>query len=166
MLILGIDPGVNNIGLAIVDYDLTTKTYSFIEGYHYEDSKSNISYLDYQGFLSDLFLRNVTILQEYKIKSNFSKVIIEKPFFSFNTYAKNVKTLEFIGVSKLVSNQFRVDIVEYAPATIKKHVTGNGRATKTDIINSINTLYNISLENNHIADATACATTYLKLHYD
>lgn len=41
----------------------------------------------------------------------------------------------------------------FAPTSIKKHATGNGKATKEDMIKAANELYDITVEDDNEADA-------------
>lgn len=166
MLVLGIDPGVNNLGISLIKVDSIVNKLYIIEQIHYTLTKNkNNCYVNLERDLSVLFLKYVKIDKELLLSdffiSNIDMISIEKPFFSSKTYANNIRTLEVIGIIKFLANKFNIEFIEYSPATIKKKVTGNGRADKQDIINSINKLFNITLKNNHIADATACALTYL-----
>ena len=67
---------------------------------------------------------------------SFSSFVMEKVFF-----ATNAKTAIAVGQAQgvllLAASKTKVRVVEYAPGTIKKIITGDGRAKKKDIQKSI-----------------------------
>lgn len=147
MYILGIDPGVQNIGLAI--YSTLDDSVLAHEKYIWQNSYEKLR----------VYIRDLLPI----VKA----VSIEKPFFSQSTLAKNIRTLEVIGVIKLAIEQYNLDLkhesvqwFEYAPTTIKKTFTGNGKAKKTDIITVVKEKYSISTNITHVADAIAIAYTH------
>lgn len=142
MLILGIDPGVNNIGIAVINFtSFKIKKHDCITW-----SGKYVTVLDY---FTDL-------LTKYAISS----VGIEKPFFTPQTLPKNIRTLEIIGIIKMLCELENKPIIDYSPATIKKVFTGDGRASKEDIIVEVETKFQCKDINNHTADAIAIAYTH------
>lgn len=141
MRILGIDPGVNNIGLCLYD----THDYTKIKTYVWE----------FKSYCK-------TLMQLSAIMYDQQAIAIEKPFFTAATLPNNVKTLEFIGLTKLAAerNDLLDKIYEYSPATIKKEFTGNGKATKKDIIKEVKRKFNLEPKATHDADAIAIAYTH------
>lgn len=146
VLVAGIDPGVQNIGLVILDTeDFRIKFAECVNGENYSEF--------YYYFLQ--FIRN------YKP----SYVGFEKPYFTPKSIGKNIRTLELIGIKKLVLYQNNTPFDSFAPTTIKKAVTGNGHANKEAVIDKIHNIVKFSSEqtNNHITDAAGIAyTAYLK----
>jgi crossover junction endodeoxyribonuclease RuvC len=119
MLILGIDPGTATTGygfINITNQDLHVEKFGLIE-------------TDKNG---DPGKRLINICKEISllIKNNKPDVVaIEKLFFATN--AKTAMAVgQAIGVIIYSVARAKVKIVEYAPATIKKTITGNGRADK------------------------------------
>lgn len=145
MRILGVDSGVNNIGLAIIDsenlsvlYSICYKLSSYSEFYYY-------------------FYKFLTLYTPVRLA-------IEKPFFSPLTIGKNTRTLETIGIQKLIAEQLNISYQEYAPTTIKKRITGNGKASKDEVIEKVQDKFNFITKNTHIADAIAVAYTDILLN--
>ncbi len=123
MLILGIDPGTATTGYGLVESDGngTTKviTWGLIE-------------TDKNGFkenrLEAIYKETLNLLKTHSP----DLFVMEKVFF-----ATNAKTAIAVGQAQgvllLAASTLKVRVVEYAPATIKKIITGNGRAKKKDI---------------------------------
>lgn len=147
-IILGIDPGVKNLGVAKVDMAekkvLYATTIDCNPGYIY-------------------------VLNE--ITKHFSDILsigLEKPFFTPLTLANNIRTLEVIGIIKLAIQLHNFNnpessalLTELSPASIKKEITGNGRADKKEVAIAVKNIFNHDSYNSHEADAVAIAyTTY------
>lgn len=146
-MILGIDPGVNNIGIVFLE---NNKGLKLKESHIYTVPKPESSgYLDFVDYFTKLTNRELHIIG------------IEKPFFSPMTLANNIRTLEVIGLMKYVLYcNGHTEITMLSPATIKKTVTGNGRAQKSEIIDCVEKLFSVDLKkNSHIADAIGVAMT-------
>lgn len=94
-------------------------------------------------------------------------VSIEKPFFTAKTLARNIGTLEAIGIIKYSLESYPSIVLEqYSPAHIKKVFTGNGNADKKDIIKEAQSKYGIETKVTHVADAIAIADTLLSDYND
>jgi Holliday junction resolvasome RuvABC endonuclease subunit len=143
-MILGIDPGINNIGIAFLEH---SPSLHIKESYLYTIPKpEHIGYIEFSEYFTQLTSRDLQF------------VGIEKPFFTPMTLANNIRTLEVIGLMKYILYcNGHTNITMLSPATIKKTATGNGRAKKPEIITAMETMFSIDLKNNsHIADALAC----------
>ena len=74
---------------------------------------------------------------------------------------------ELRGVIKLAVYQMRtVKLIEVPPGTVKKNVTGNGRATKEEVKAAINALYNTNITDHNVADAVAIGLAGLNIIRD
>lgn len=126
MLILGIDPGTATTGyglLQAIKGDYIVKDFGLIE------TENN----GHPGRrLIDIFKQMEALLKKHKPNI----IAMERLFF-----ATNVKTAMSVGQAQGVmifaAARSKIDIVEYAPPTIKKIVAGNGRADKKDIQKSL-----------------------------
>lgn len=125
MRILGIDPSLNRLGWAVVDYfkeknEYKLIDYGFIECGHFDPETEE----DLKLFHIDKIMTKV--FDVYKPES----VIAEAPFFS-----KNVKTLTRLahvhGTILLLSAKNNLRMKYYAPLTIKSVVLG-GIKTKNE----------------------------------
>ena len=63
---------------------------------------------------------------------------------------------ELIGIIKLAADQMgTISIVEVPPQVVKKHITGNGRASKDDVRRAVNELYCLNVKSTDVSDAIA-----------
>lgn len=74
------------------------------------------------------------------------------------------------GLVFLITTYENITIVEVSPMTMKKHITGSGRAKKEDVISAVEKKYHLELptlrpkgkkKDDNIADAIALVDTYL-----
>jgi crossover junction endodeoxyribonuclease RuvC len=92
---------------------------------------------------------------------------MEKVFFATN--AKTVIAVgQAQGVLLMAASRAKIKVVEYAPGTIKKTITGNGRANKKDIQKSVRKILGNHVKSkkhkkthfDNAADALAVALTH------
>ncbi len=76
---------------------------------------------------------------------------------SFGSHNPHVQALhnELIGIAKLVSAEWEIEIHTFNPSTLKKWLTGNGRADKKQMIAAVNSQFGLSVTDDNIADAIA-----------
>ena len=158
MLILGIDPGTATTGYGLVESDGngTSKVVSW-----------GLIETDKDGFKEK---RLEVIYKEMLkvIKTHSPDIfVMEKVFF-----ATNAKTAIAVGqaqgVMLLAASHTKVSVAEYAPATIKKVITGNGRAKKKEVQIAIRKLLGNHVKSekhkkthfDNAADALAVAMTH------
>lgn len=122
MLILGIDPGTATTGFGLVDLNGNGNeviTWGLIE--------TNKDILK-EHRLNLIFEETLRIIQLHKP----DVFVIEKIFF-----ASNAKTVIAVGqaqgVMLLAASKAKVQVYEYAPGTIKKMITGSGKANKKEV---------------------------------
>ena len=119
MIILGLDPGTATTGYGLIKIqkkEFFVITYGLIETDKNHTSSKRLS--EIYNDLSNI------------IKTHKPNVIsIEKIFF-----ANNAKTAISVGqaqgVMMLCAHQHKTKIYEYAPGTIKKQISGNGKSDK------------------------------------
>lgn len=121
MIILGIDPGTTSVGYAVLD--CTHNRLSVLEA---KLLPLRSAYADER--LGDIHREIKKIITKWKP----DMASVEKLFFS-----KNVKTAmtvsEARGVILLTATLAGIKVYEYTPLTIKKVVTGDGNADKTQV---------------------------------
>ena len=142
MRILGVDPGTNFLGYAII-----------------ETKKNKISLLtigvvsmkhlgSHQLKLKKIFERLQEIIRGY----NPDHMAIEAPF-----YGKNVQSMLKLGraqgVAIAAAITMDVEMTEYAPKKIKQSITGNGNASKEQVAAMLKSLMKIEEMPKHL-DAT------------
>src|SRR3989344_4387950 len=123
MLILGLDPGTATSGYGLVEYQIEGKT-KVREWGLIETDKNGFK----ENRLEIIYTETLTLLK----KRSPDLFAMEKIFF-----ATNAKTAIAVGqaqgVMLLAASKAKVKVVEYAPGTIKKIITGSGRAKKKEI---------------------------------
>jgi crossover junction endodeoxyribonuclease RuvC len=140
--ILGIDPGTNILGYAIIEVDknvLKVITFGVI---HLE------KYDDHHDKLKEIFLQVQEIIETYRP----SQMAIEAPF-----YGKNVQSMLKLGraqgVSMAAAITMGLAIEEYAPKKVKQSVTGNGNASKEQVAAMLENILHIKIDSKYL-DAT------------
>ncbi|KKQ75047.1 MAG: Crossover junction endodeoxyribonuclease RuvC [Candidatus Woesebacteria bacterium GW2011_GWB1_38_5b] len=157
MIILGIDPGTATTGyglLQIRNNDLHVIDFGLIETD--KNGTPELRLLSIHEKMTELF-----------IKYTPHVVAIEKLFFAANTKTA-MRVGQAQGVMFLCAAQYKVKIFEYAPATIKKVVSGNGRADKKNMQKSIRKILGAGIRSkpkkkshfDNAADALAVALTH------
>lgn len=157
MLILGIDPGTATTGYGFVR----------LNGKGREVVSWGLIETDKNGFKEH---RLQTIYEETLslIKTNSPDVfVMEKVFF-----ATNAKTAIAVGqaqgVMLLAASKAKTKVVEYAPGTIKKIITGSGKANKKDVQKAVRKILGSKVRSekhkkthfDNAADALAIALTH------
>lgn len=129
--ILGVDPGYQRIGLAILE---KTKNGDVLKFSTCIETSADI---DHDKRLLKLGIETSDVIKKYKPQI-FS---IEGLFFN-----KNVKTAlqvaEARGVLLFQASLASLEVEEYSPLQIKMSVTGNGRSGKQEIIKMVECLVN------------------------
>ncbi|NCW12448.1 MAG: crossover junction endodeoxyribonuclease RuvC [Chitinophagia bacterium] len=117
-LILGIDPGTQILGYAILK-----------GGAHPELIEMDVLKLtkekDIYARLEMIHVKMVEIIQKYQP----SQFAIEAPFFGKNIQSM-LKLGRAQGVAIAAAMQFKLPVTEYAPKKVKQSITGNGNADK------------------------------------
>ena len=150
MKILGKDPGTRNCGYAII-----------------EKKGSNIKLLE-----AGLIKIKTKILQEQIMEMTegfdmifknhiINEVSIEDMFYAFNPKTV-IKLAQFRGAISLKILQEFGNFAEYTPLQVKRAVTGNGKADKTQVAFMVKKLLGIKKEIKplDITDAIAIAITH------
>lgn len=83
------------------------------------------------------------------------RIGIEEASFGSINQNTAAKHNELLGVAKLVAAEWDIPIHCYKPPTIKKFLTGNGRASKQQMISAVSALFGVETTNDDIADAVA-----------
>lgn len=142
MKILCLDLVMNKSGYAIYENNKLCD-YGIINAERIKEDKENIH--------SKKLLFIHSLLQDLENKHNFDIVIIEDSFVHHNKATKALSKVR--GIAELVF--CNKDIILYPTRLIKKSITDNGNATKLDMINKINEIYDLKNNDDNIADAIA-----------
>ncbi len=157
MLILGIDPGTATTGFGLVRLNgkgNEVVTWGLIETDKTLLKERRLDFI-YQETLNLLHLHKPDVF------------VMEKVFFSNN--AKTVIAVgQAQGVMLLAASRAKVHVEEYSPGTIKKLITGNGRANKKEVQTHIRKILGSRVKSeahkkthfDNAADALAIALTH------
>ncbi len=157
MLILGIDPGTADTGFGVVN--LSERGNEVVTWGLIETDKS----LAKERRLDFIFEETLNLLKKHKP----DVFVIEKVFF-----ATNAKTAIAVGqaqgVMLLAAGKAKVRVEEYAPGTIKKMITGSGKANKKQVQEAIRKILGNRVKSeahkkthfDNAADALAIALTH------
>jgi crossover junction endodeoxyribonuclease RuvC len=153
MKTLGIDPGYDRVGIAVLEKQKNGKELRLFSECFNTDRTKNI-----HERIFSISQRLHTIIQKYKP----DRLAIENLFHS-----KNSKTVmgvsEARGVIINTGMQYKLDIQEYTPNQIKNATTGYGKATKEQVYSMVKKLIVLpkNIKQDDEIDAIAVAITDL-----
>ena len=163
MIILGIDPGTATTGfgcIEIIDNSAVTgEGLKVIEWGLIETNKELLK----EERLEIIFEKTLKLIEKFSPDA----FIFEKVFFSNN--AKTVIAVgQAQGVMLLAARKLNVFVAEYAPGTIKKMITGSGRANKKEVQEHVKRILGDKVKSekgkkthfDNAADALAIAMTH------
>lgn len=157
MLILGIDPGTATTGYGLVRKN--GKGNEVVKWGLIETDKSLLK----ERRLDFIFEETLRLINLHKP----DVFVFEKVFF-----ANNAKTVISVGqaqgVMLLAASKAKVEVAEYAPGTIKKMITGSGRANKKEVQIAVRKILGSKVKSerhkkthfDNAADALAIALTH------
>lgn len=152
VFILGLDVSLTSTGYSVVelfeDGTLELKEYGRIRTYPKDSDGMR---------LRKIKARLDIMFEKYPI----TKVVRERGFTKGNLATQQI--FKATGVCELtVAERGIVEVVQYAPTTIKKHLGGNGKASKEDVARGVLRYFpNIIFESDDVSDAIAVVLTYL-----
>ena len=140
--IIGIDPGTQVMGYAILDY---------FNGYFKVLALGHLKlkkFETHQEKLKEIFLQTQELIETYLP----TEMAIEAPF-----YGKNVQSMLKLGraqgVTIAAGITMGLNITEYAPKKIKQSVTGNDNASKEQVAAMLQNILKIKIQEGFL-DAT------------
>ena len=151
--ILGIDPGTNLLGYAILEVhgrQLAPKELGVVRMTHLKT---------HQEKLKMIFNRLQTIIDVHAPTC----MAVEAPFFGKNVQAM-LKLGRAQGVAIAAGMTKNLEVTEYAPRKIKQSVTGKGNASKEQVQAMLEQILKFPLHD-HYLDATDALATALCHHY-
>ncbi len=152
-IILGIDPGT-----VIMGYGLISADKNEIALRHMGVLKLS-SRLDAYEKLQEIHHTISLLIQEYKPES----FAIEAPFFGKNVQSM-LKLGRAQGVAIAAAMQAGLSIHEYSPRKIKQSITGNGNASKEQVLSMLQRLLQFT-ESPQYLDATDALSVALCHHF-
>lgn len=151
--ILGIDPGTNLLGFAIIE--ITGERIHVLEiGVIHLKEKKNPN-----DKLREIFLEIQEIIEKYLPQD----LAIEAPFFGKNVQSM-LKLGRAQGVAMAAGMTMGLNITEYPPKTVKQSVTGNGNSTKEQVSAMLCQMLKLNPEKISL-DATDALSVAICHHY-
>jgi crossover junction endodeoxyribonuclease RuvC len=149
IMILGIDPGLANLGWAILKDEET-----LVECGCFKTKITSIS----AKRLNMIYDELEGLIKKYKVTA----VAFESLFFAKNAKSA-LKVAEVIGVIKICGEKNKVEVVDFTPLQIKMALVGYGRAEKEQVEEMVRRLLNLeeNINPSHASDAVAVGLTYL-----
>ena len=152
LTVLGIDPGLANLGLAIV-----------------RQNNRDFEYLDSQLVRTHPKTKQSLRLKKLYdacklliIKHKPSTMAIEGQFFQ-GQRGVSFKVGQAVGVCLLAAAEYDLDVYEYSPRQVKQTLVGTGRADKAQVSYMVRAMLSLKQtpESHHVADALALAITHI-----
>ena len=132
MIIIGIDPGLARVGYGIIEVKRNEKT--LLDCGIIETKKDQKE----ENRLLEIFMDLKELINKWKP----DYAAVEKYFFYKSS--TTISVVQARGAIMMTLGSFNIPITEYAPAQIKLTITGFGKATKKDILDSV--MYNLKLD--------------------
>ncbi len=148
-MILGIDPGLENTGWAVINYQLSITNYKLVD--------CGVIKIKSEDRLKDIYGGVEKIIKKYGVK----EMAVESMFFAKNAKSA-LKVSEAIGVVKVCGMNNKIMVAEYTPLQVKMALTGYGRAEKGQVEQMVGTCLGLDrvIQPSHAADAVAVALTH------
>lgn len=147
--LLGVDPGTNELGYAILE--ITGKQATLIK----IDTLRMHQLSEHSEKLAHIFNVLSNIIDQYRP----TEMAIEAPFFGKNVQSM-LKLGRAQGVAMAAAMTKDLKITEYSPKKVKQSVTGNGNASKEQVASMITTILGkhdkVSLDGTDAAAVALC----------
>lgn len=151
--ILGVDPGTNLLGYAILEIkgkDLSVPDLGVLKLQSYKDHTTK---------LKEIFLQLQEIIEIHLPQH----LAIEAPFFGKNVQSM-LKLGRAQGVAMAAGMTMGLEITEYSPKKIKQSVTGSGNASKEQVAYMLNNLLKMKYNQKYLDATDALGAAYC--HYN
>ena len=155
MRILGVDPGLANLGLGAIE---TSGTEARLLGAQLVTTSARD---DLGARLQLLYLAVEEMLATHRIEA----LAVEGQFFHRQRDAA-MKVGQALGVVHLAAHRADVGVYGYGPMQVKQALVGTGRADKAQVTFMVRALLSLARtpQNHHVADALALALTHWSAH--
>lgn len=152
MIVVGIDPGLANLGIGVVCEQGVTSHYLHAEVVRTSSESSSPERLAF------IYKAVKNVLEIHKPDA----LAIEAQFFQLQP-GTAFKVGEAVGVVLLACAQLEIPVFEYSPKEVKAAVVGTGSASKEQIMFMVRAVLQLpkTPTSNHAADALALALTHL-----
>jgi crossover junction endodeoxyribonuclease RuvC len=148
-MILGIDPGLANIGWAVLKDEKTLVECGCLKTKIADSSAKRL------GQIYDELER---VIKKFKVEA----IAFETLFFAKNV-SSGMKVAEMIGVIKICGERNSLELFGYTPLQVKMALVGYGRAEKEQVEIMVRNILNLEkgISPSHASDAVAVALTHL-----
>ena len=152
LIVVGIDPGLANLGIGVVREQGVTPHYVYAELVKTSSESSS------PQRLAMIYKSVKSVLELHKPDA----LAIEAQFFQLQP-GTAFKVGEAVGVVLLACAQLEIPVFEYSPKEVKAAVVGTGTASKDQIMFMVRAVLQLpkTPSSNHAADALALALTHL-----
>lgn len=151
-IVLGVDPGLVNMGWGLVSVD-DTNSIKFIDCGTIKTKSA-----DPTSYRLSFIHKN---LEKVIVNHSPSLCAIEDSFVNKNP-SSSLKLGQARGVAMLTAALANLEVFEYAPTLVKKSIVGAGRAQKQQVLMMVKQLLpKAIISNDHEADALAIAICHL-----
>jgi crossover junction endodeoxyribonuclease RuvC len=152
--VLGIDPGLQRTGYAVIEYN---NKEPLIKEAGIVSTKENDPF---QIRLKAIYDSLEEVIAEFRPDA----VVVENLYSHYSHPVTSVIMGHARGIILLCAAQKNIPVISYASTRIKKTVTGNGRATKMQVQRSIKSLMKLETLPNppDVADAIAVAMCHIE----
>ena len=150
MRILGIDPGLGTTGYGLIE----SASFKVIEAGIIRTRAG----IPIQGRIKKIFDEISGIVEEYRP----GVLVLEKIYSHYKHPATAILMGHARAMACLVCGRFNIELVNYPSTRIKKVITGNGHASKTQVQRMVQELLKLKKapEPVDVSDALAMAITY------
>lgn len=151
--VLGIDPGLNRTGYALIERD--GRGGRLIEG--------GVIRTDRDRSLPDRLVEIGESLREVIREYEPGLMAVEQAFAHDRNLRSSMMLAHVRGAILLIAAEHRIPVLQLAPAEVKRLLTGSGRATKEQVQDAIRNELRLPavLEPNDVSDASAVALCVL-----
>jgi crossover junction endodeoxyribonuclease RuvC len=150
MIILGVDPGSNHTGYAVVETHGRRETVLACGTLHLDPRA------DHNARLKEIYDRLGAIVEEHLP----DECAVEMPI-----YGKNPQSMLKLGraqaAAMLVALNRQIPVTQYTPAEVKKSVTGNGNASKEQVAYMVRSMVRVGEVGLDASDALAVALCHV-----
>ncbi|HHO56103.1 MAG TPA: crossover junction endodeoxyribonuclease RuvC [Trueperaceae bacterium] len=152
LVVLGIDPGLANLGLGVVKQE--ARAFSHLDSQlvrTYPKTKQSIR-------LKKLYDACKLLIIKYQPDA----MAIEGQFFQ-GQRGVSFKVGQAVGVCLLAAAEHNIEAFEYSPRQVKQTLVGTGRADKAQVSYMVRAMLSLKQtpESHHVADALALAITHI-----
>ncbi|EDM75653.1 crossover junction endodeoxyribonuclease RuvC [Plesiocystis pacifica SIR-1] len=160
--ILGIDPGTRVVGYALVEVPTRSKSSAGPGPARFDYVECGVLRARARDEMHVRLVEIASGLRELLAEFQPHELAIERAFHGLNA-ASALTLAEARGAFKLIALEHGLSVAEYAPAMIKRAVTGRGRATKAEVQARVQLLCRLAKEPQaDAADALATAICHVQ----